>query len=274
MRYIVDSDGYLLSVSFGAQIECGGVSCTEYTGSVPDGYTSLENWFSKEVETLYRWMIVDGELTMDSDATAPEDYDWKAKVEEALKTFLPLTGGSMTGDVRTTARHYFDTARAETFGAGAGSIVQTISNAADGKATPIFSAVYDGERVYGLDVRNDATNTALRIYAGEDYFELGAWGFKFNDKRLGQTLLWSGTLSSGSATFGDGYTYDRYLVVGRVASGYPLVPVLCPTALLSTTQKWSLSDEAHYINFILTTGSIQISTNSGGGSIVAVYGVN
>lgn len=274
MRYIVNSNGYLQEVSFGAEIRCGNQNCTEYTGGVPTGYDSLEEWFIENIEKLYQWRIVSGELTIDSTATAPEDFDFEAKMEEALQNYLPKTGGSLTGNVHTNARHYFDTSRAENFGAGTGNIVQAISNAADGKATPLFSAGYNGTRVYGIDLRNDATNAALRIYAGKKYFEIGAWGFKFNDKKLGQTLLWSGTLSSGSASFGDGYSYDRYLVVGRVASGYPLVPVLCPTNLLSSSQKWSLSDEAYYINFVLTTGSVQIATNSGGGAIVAVYGIN
>lgn len=73
MRYIVDSDGYLLSVSFGAQIECGGVNCTEYTGAVPDGYDSLEDWYTQECEKLYRWMIVSGNLTLDSSAIVAEE---------------------------------------------------------------------------------------------------------------------------------------------------------------------------------------------------------
>lgn len=73
MRYIVDADGYLLSVSFGAQIKCGGVSCTEYTGAVPEGYDSLVDWYTQECEKLYRWMIVSGNLTLDSAAEAPAD---------------------------------------------------------------------------------------------------------------------------------------------------------------------------------------------------------
>lgn len=275
MRYIVNSDGYLMQVSFGADIACDGQNCTEYTGTVPDGYDSLEDWYSQESEKLYRWKISSGNLTLDSSATAPVDTDSLAALEAKLQNYLPLAGGKMTGDLQTSARLRLNTARSTAFGAGEGNIVQAITNAADGYATPFFSAVFNGTRVYGLDLRNDANNPALRLYAGENFFEVGAWGFKFNDKRQGQTLLWSGTLSSGSATFGDGYSYDRYLVVGRVASGYPLVSVLCPTALLSSSQKWGLSDEAYYLNFILTASSIQISTNSsGGGAIVAVYGIN
>lgn len=73
MRYIADSDGYVKEVSFGADIVCDGQECTEYTGAVPTGYASLEAWFMEELERLYRWKIVGGELTLDSTAVAPYD---------------------------------------------------------------------------------------------------------------------------------------------------------------------------------------------------------
>lgn len=73
MRIITDSDGRVLDVSFGALISCGGQDGTDYTGTVPTGYTSLEDWFIKEADKLYRWTVVDGELTLDSSAVAPVD---------------------------------------------------------------------------------------------------------------------------------------------------------------------------------------------------------
>ena len=75
MRYIADSSGYVKEVSFGADIVCGGQECTEYTGAVPSGYASLEAWFCSEVEKLYRWKIVSGNLTLDSAAAAPVEGD-------------------------------------------------------------------------------------------------------------------------------------------------------------------------------------------------------
>ena len=74
MRYIANSDGYLQEVSFGADITCGGTDCTEYTGAVPTGYTSLEEWYCQECEKLHRWKIVDGQLTLDANAAAPPEY--------------------------------------------------------------------------------------------------------------------------------------------------------------------------------------------------------
>lgn len=270
MRYIADSDGNLREVSFGAEIECEGRNCTEYTGAVPEGYESLVDWYGQEAERLYRWKIVSGDLALDADAQAPVEIDPVAEIEKRFDNYLPLTGGTLNGPA------HFNTAKSETFGAGAGSISQEISNKRNGSTTPVLTGDFEGNRVYGLDFRNDAQTPALRLYAGEHYLEIGAWGAKFDDKPQGQTKLWSGELTTGSVTFETyGYTYDRYLVVGRMANGYPLVSVQCPTELLNNSQKWSLSDEAYYINFILTTGSIQIATNaSETGSIVAVYGIN
>lgn len=50
MRYITDLDGYLKEVSFGADIECNGQTCTEYTGAVPADYLTLEDWYLSVAE--------------------------------------------------------------------------------------------------------------------------------------------------------------------------------------------------------------------------------
>lgn len=71
MRYIADSNGYVKEVSFGAMITCDGSSCKNYTGGVPSGYSSLEDWFVAECEQLYRWKVVNGNLVMDAGAVAP-----------------------------------------------------------------------------------------------------------------------------------------------------------------------------------------------------------
>ena len=71
MRYIVNANNYITAISFGCYIECQDDGCTEYTGSVPTGYTSLEDWYADEAEKLYRWKIVNGQLTLDSSAAPP-----------------------------------------------------------------------------------------------------------------------------------------------------------------------------------------------------------
>lgn len=71
MRYIINAAGYVKNVIFGGLLTCGGVNCTEYTGAIPEGYDSLEEWYLAECESLYRWKIVNGNLTVDDDAETP-----------------------------------------------------------------------------------------------------------------------------------------------------------------------------------------------------------
>ena len=73
MHYILNADNYISAVSFGCDIECADGYCQEYTGSVPPGYTSLDAWYAAEGEKLYRWKIVNDQLTLDVDAVAPKD---------------------------------------------------------------------------------------------------------------------------------------------------------------------------------------------------------
>jgi len=80
MRYILDANGYLNAVSFGADITCAGVDCTEYKGTTPTGYATLEAWYVDNIERLYKWKIVSGNLTQDSGAMEPEDCTTQDRV--------------------------------------------------------------------------------------------------------------------------------------------------------------------------------------------------
>ena len=63
MRYILDSNGYIESVSC-TPIVCNNKGCTEYTGNVPEGYSSLEEWATTANVRAYK--VVDGQLVYDS----------------------------------------------------------------------------------------------------------------------------------------------------------------------------------------------------------------
>jgi hypothetical protein len=90
MRYIVNAAGYVKNISFGACITCGGVSCTEYEGVVPEGFDSLEAWYLAECEYLYRWKIVHGNLTRDDEAEAPSpEYAFAKKDLVVPQTLAP-----------------------------------------------------------------------------------------------------------------------------------------------------------------------------------------
>lgn len=71
MHYILNADNYISAISFGCDIECADGYCQEYTGGIPTGYTSLDAWYAAEGENLYRWKIVNGQLTKDDEAAPP-----------------------------------------------------------------------------------------------------------------------------------------------------------------------------------------------------------
>ena len=64
MRYILNDEGYIETVSFTYEVECNNKTCTEYTGSVPTGYETLAEW--DENANINAYKIVDGNLTYDS----------------------------------------------------------------------------------------------------------------------------------------------------------------------------------------------------------------
>ena len=68
MRYILDKEGYIYNVSFGAEIECSLGTCTEYKGEVPDEFETLNEWHDTQIQEnkLNAWKIVDGNLTFDT----------------------------------------------------------------------------------------------------------------------------------------------------------------------------------------------------------------
>lgn len=60
MRYTLDANGYINAVSFGAYLG----NCTEYTGEVPSGYKTLEEWASDDCIQAY-YIDSDGNLALD-----------------------------------------------------------------------------------------------------------------------------------------------------------------------------------------------------------------
>lgn len=77
MRYILNSDGYVCHVSFGAEISCSLGNCTEYKGDIPEGYETLEEWYEKEIDKLNAWKVVDGDLAYDSVRAAKLQEQYK-----------------------------------------------------------------------------------------------------------------------------------------------------------------------------------------------------
>ncbi len=66
LRYILDKNGYVCHASLGGLIVCDLGECTEYTGEIPKGYSTIEKWYDKEIDKLNAWKIVDGNLVYDA----------------------------------------------------------------------------------------------------------------------------------------------------------------------------------------------------------------
>ena len=61
MRYTLDSSGYVFAVAFGSYLD----NCKEYTGEVPAGYRTLEEWATTAY--IHAYYILDDNLTLDSE---------------------------------------------------------------------------------------------------------------------------------------------------------------------------------------------------------------
>lgn len=71
MRYKIDANGYISDVYF----NCHTGTCNEYVGTIPDGYSSLEEWAEKANIQAYK--IVDDNLVYDEN----KDNELKRKFE-------------------------------------------------------------------------------------------------------------------------------------------------------------------------------------------------
>lgn len=76
MRYELDENGYVLNVFWG----CHSGKCTEYTGTVPSGYSDLTEWSEKAIINAY--YLVDGNLTLDSNRNYKLQLIQKQEAEE------------------------------------------------------------------------------------------------------------------------------------------------------------------------------------------------
>lgn len=72
MRYKIDNEGYILDVYF----NCHTGTCNEYTGEIPSGYSSLEEW--AENANIRAYKIVEGNLVFD----ASKDAELQALYEQ------------------------------------------------------------------------------------------------------------------------------------------------------------------------------------------------
>ena len=95
---------------------------------------------------------------------------------------------------------------------------------------------------------------------------------------LGITLLYSGTVTTGSCTFNYG-SYNWYIIIGQPASTGSRTPIVVPKAALTTSAvAYQITDESYYYSFNLSysgsTVTLAYKARNSSGQIIAVYGVN
>ena len=87
---------------------------------------------------------------------------------------------------------------------------------------------------------------------------------------VGCTLLWSGSLSSGSAYY-SGSSYSFLIIIGSPGSSTSYMSVVVP--IDAAGNKYQIADESYYLSFYVYTGYLKISAANGNGAIKYVYGV-
>ena len=94
-------------------------------------------------------------------------------------------------------------------------------------------------------------------------------------KNLGieATKLYSGTLSSGTASFSGVYSF--YIILGRTKSGNSRQSITIPAEMCDGSTKYQLYSDGTYINFTISTNGLTVgSAPTAGGAITEIYGVN
>lgn len=81
-RYILDSDGYICHGSFGCLIVCNLGECTEYNGEIPNGYSTIEEWFDGEIDKLNAWKIIENNLVFDENKYNELQIKYQKELEE------------------------------------------------------------------------------------------------------------------------------------------------------------------------------------------------
>lgn len=92
MRYELDVDGFIYKVFFG----CGSGYCTAYTGSVPSGYSSLEQW--ADTANIRAYYLVNGNLTFSEARDYELKYLWSVEEENSkISNYIYQEGANSNG---------------------------------------------------------------------------------------------------------------------------------------------------------------------------------
>lgn len=98
MRYILDDLGYIETVS-SHLVECNNKGCTAYTGAIPEGYETLEEWACNANIRAYK-LDADGNLIFDADrdAALQEEFNRKVSTQNIMTLKLNSYVTCVAGD--------------------------------------------------------------------------------------------------------------------------------------------------------------------------------
>jgi hypothetical protein len=74
MRYVLDDLGYIEAFSCNPII-CDNKTCSAYSGTTPEGYSSLQEW--AQTANIRAYKIVDGNLTYDEARATALEEEWE-----------------------------------------------------------------------------------------------------------------------------------------------------------------------------------------------------
>lgn len=232
MRYILDNEGWIEEVSFGGEIICNNNSCTEYTGSVPSGYVSLQDWFDNANIRAYK--IESGELVYDSDRDSELQELWETEnLNNTSPTRTEISNNYYNKEEVDEKMEGFD-------------ILEKI----DGKELVVGSVIgwdSDEEIPEGYEeVETVSVNSAIPVGAGMDYYgTIAPENWLFADGRALSRTEYSELFSIIGTTYGagDGSTTfnlpDKRERVSMMAN-YPKLDLLdMQTKTLSDGSVWA-----------------------------------
>ncbi len=93
---------------------------------------------------------------------------------------------------------------------------------------------------------------------------------------IAATSLWSGSATSGSATFNYG-NYNAYIIAGNPSSSASKMSIIVPKGMITTSAvNWQIADELNYRSFSLkySGSTVTMTIGNGSGPITNVYGIN
>lgn len=175
LRYILDKNSYVCHASLGGLIVCDLGECTEYNGEVPSGYSTIEEWYDREIEKLNAWKIVEGNLVYDENRYS--EIQKRCEKEEEENT--PSTHKWTREQLKKTSEVIVD----EFSNNATGSSLVVLENSGDYEIPKITM------QSLGTETQVTGTNVTLENSRGDNVLGLKIDGNYYQETRSGKNLF-------------------------------------------------------------------------------------